>query len=93
MCNVNIALIVTYIVKKRYKDFAWYANYMIWMKVGTNLVQNRFLKIFGSVRWFQYLLEALKTGSDKVASVCTNMFRFELFEKRFSKRALLFTAP
>ena len=47
-----------------------------------NLVRNEFLKIFVSVRWLQYLLEGLKS-SFEVTSVCTDIFRFKVFDKAF----------
>ena len=42
--------------------------------------------------------EGLKSSSDKVAtdsksSVCKDIFRFESFGKRFSKKALLYAVP
>ena len=40
---------------------------MIELKVTKNVVGNGFLKIFCSVKWLQYLLEGLKSSSDKVA--------------------------
>ena len=55
-------------------------------------MQNDFLKIFVAVKRFQYLLGGLKSSSD-VASVCTDTFRFKLFDKAFSKDTLLFSTP
>ena len=55
-------------------------------------MQNEFLKIFFSVRWFQCLVEGLKSSS-KVPSVCTDTFRFELFDNAVLKNTLLFSAP
>ena len=40
---------------------------MIELKVTKNVVGNGFLKIFCSVKWLQYLLEGLKSSSDKVS--------------------------
>ena len=40
---------------------------MIGLEVTKNVVRNGFLKIFGSVKWLQYLLEGLKSSSDKVS--------------------------
>ena len=60
-------------------------SYMLCLKVRKELVRNEFLKIFVSVRWFQYLLEGLKSSSE-AASVCTDAFRFKLFDKAFLRR-------
>ena len=62
------------------------------------LMRNSFLKIFCSAKWFQYLFEGIKLSSDIVApesksSMCTDIFRFELSDIRFSKKALLFSVP
>ena len=70
---------------------------MIELKVTKNVVGNGFLKIFCSVKWLQYLLEGLKSSSDKVApesmsSVWTDSFKIESFNKTFSKTALMFSA-
>ena len=40
---------------------------MIGLKVTKNVVRNGFLKIFGSVKWLQYLLKGLKSNSYEVA--------------------------
>ena len=40
---------------------------MIELKVTKNVVENGFLKSFCPVKWLQYLLEGLKSSSDKVA--------------------------
>ena len=58
---------------------------MICLKVTKKLVRYEFLKIFVAVRWFQYLLEGL-TPSSEAASVCTDAFRFKLFDKAFLRR-------
>ena len=77
--------------KKQRKDFATYKSH--------DLVENKknnsakwVSEDFFSLRWFQYLLEGLKSSS-KVASVCTDTFRFELFDKALSKNALLSSTP
>ena len=67
-------------------------SHMICLKVTKKLVRYEFLKIFVAVRWFQYLLEGL-TPSSEAASVCTDAFRFKLFDKAFLKNTLLFSTP
>ena len=54
-------------------------------------MRNESLKILGSVRSSQYLLDGLESSSAKVAvesksSMHTDNFSFELFNKTFSKR-------
>lgn len=85
----------TCIVNKTIKIFC---KVQVKLRIRIKLVWNGFLNIFGSVKLFQYLLKGLKQSSDKIApeskpSVSTDMFRFELFGKTFSKKALLFSAP
>ena len=68
-----------------------------WIESDKNVVGNGFLKISCSVKWLQYLLESLKSRSDKVvpesmSSVWTDIFRIESFDKTFSNKALLFSA-
>ena len=56
----------TYIEKKNRRIWKG-TSQMIELKVTKNVVGNGFLKIFCSVKWLQYLLEGLKSSSDKVA--------------------------
>ena len=74
----------TCIAKKQQKDLPRHKSYDL---VGCNkkkLVRNGFLRIFGTVKYFQYFLEGRKTSSDKVTpesntAAFTDIFRFELF--------------
>ena len=56
----------TYIAKKSRRIWQG-TSQIIKLKVTKNVVGNGFLKIFCSVKWLQYLLEGLKSSSDKVS--------------------------
>ena len=54
-------------IKRKNRGIWKGTSQMIELKVTKNVVGNGFLKIFCSVKWLQYLLEGLKSSSDKVA--------------------------